>query len=233
MRDPVWHEYETRQALADALADSVSASLAAAVEAHGVGLLAVSGGATPALFFEALAARDMEWPRVVVTLADERFVPPASDRSNERLVRERLLTNRAANARFIGLFTQSENVEAAARAASDAVKLWPTPPDVVVLGMGTDGHTASFFPDADQLDRLLDNPEGDGVLPVVASSAGEPRLTMSAQTIATAGRVVLHIEGEEKRRVIETALSGGSDLPVRRILELLPVPVEIWWTGDH
>jgi len=228
MGAPVWNVFDTRQELADALAASVAGSLARAIETRGVGLLAVSGGRTPALFFEALAAQDIEWRRVVVTLVDERFVPDTSERSNQRFVLERLLVNRAKAARFIGLFTQAENVEAAAALGSEAVSLWPTALDVAVLGMGTDGHTASFFPDAEQLDQLLENSEGHGVLAVHAPSAEEARLTMSVQTIAQAGRVILHIEGAQKRQVLEQA----SAAPIHRLIDSLPLPLEIYWTAD-
>jgi 6-phosphogluconolactonase len=233
MSSPVWHEFDTRRELAQALAASVSGTLADAVGRQGTGLLAVSGGTTPDLFFEALALQDIEWGRVVVTLVDERFVPPASERSNERLVRELLLTHHAAKARFIGLFSQADSVEAAAELASSAVRLWPRPLDVAILGMGTDGHTASFFADADDAEALLENPRGNAVLPVHAASAGEPRLTLSVQTLAKARRLVIHIEGAEKRDVLEAALkAGGQDAPVGRVLAKMPGPVEIYWTAQ-
>lgn len=231
MREPAWHVYDTKQALAEALAASVCRSLATAIEQRGVGLLAVSGGTTPGLFFDQLSHCEIDWERVVVTLVDERFVPPEHERSNERLVRERLMVNNARPARFVGLYSPSEDVDAAASLASDAVALWPTLPDVTLLGMGLDGHTASFFPDAADLDRLFANPSEHGVLAVRSPSAGEPRLTMSVQILARSGRVILHIEGDEKRRVLEAALTGPSMPPVRRVLVAMPGPVEIYWTG--
>ena len=104
---------------------------------------------------------------------------------------------------------------------------WPL--DVVVLGMGTDGHTASFFPDAKELDALLDPSDRDIVRSVNAQSAGEPRLTLTMPRLAEAGLLVLHIEGTTKRHVIDDALAGRTTPPIRTVLEHARHPAEIFW----
>jgi 6-phosphogluconolactonase/glucosamine-6-phosphate isomerase/deaminase len=129
-----------------------------------------------------------DWQRVTVTLVDERQVPETSPRSNARLVREALLRNRAAPrptlCRCIG------NPQAA-----DAA-----PFDVVVLGMGSDGHTASFFPGGDHLPEALDADTPKRIIEMNAPGAGEPRLTFTLPVLLAAGRLKLHIEGSETRR---------------------------------
>ncbi len=224
-----WTEFPTREALAGALAGAVAEKLAAAIDRRGGGLLAVSGGTTPGRFFEALSTRDIAWDKVTVTLVDERFVPPSSPRSNAALVTDRLLRNAASAARFMPLYQAAENAaEAASQAEAQLATLnWPL--DAAILGMGTDGHTASFFPDADALSTLLDPAGARAVLPVNAASAGEPRLTLSMGRLVGAGFLALHIEGAEKRAVFEAAMEGNDKKPVRAVIEASPQPVKVFW----
>lgn len=225
------HEFASGGELAEALADAVADRLAAAIEARGMALMAVSGGRTPIFFFEALSRRDIDWRNVTVTLVDERFVPPSSARSNARLVRKHLLKREAAQARFVALFHETAEVEEAARIASDEIAALELPLDVAVLGMGADGHTASFFPDAERREQLLSPEEERTVLPVHAPSASEPRLTLALPVLAAAGFTVLHIEGKEKKAVLERAMAGGRDpLPIRTVIDHCRKPVHLFWT---
>ena len=227
-----WHDYATRDALAEGLTETVAARLAAGIAGHGSALLAVSGGSTPPLFLRALSQREIDWSRVTVTLVDERFVPPDSERSNARMVTLNLLQNAAAAAHFLPLNPEAGSAEEAAAAVRPHLLALKLPFDVVVLGMGTDGHTASFFPDADRLAEALD-PKGKAlILPIRAPSAPEPRLTLTLSALALARYTALHIEGAEKRAVLESAL-GGEDLPVAHIFHHAANPVEIHWAPDE
>jgi 6-phosphogluconolactonase len=224
-----WNQFASSSELADALAVTVAARLRGAIDRRGKALIAVSGGTTPGLFFRTLSRQDLDWGKVTVTLADERFVPASSPRSNAALVAENLLQNGAAAANFAGLYRPAGTADQAAEQTDEAMKAFPWPLDVAVLGMGNDGHTASFFPDAEGLDELLDASSARTVLPVSAPSAGEPRLTLALPVLASAGLVVLHIEGNAKRGVLETALQPGSRLPVRAVFDHSRQPVEIFW----
>jgi len=224
-----WHRFVIRGELAEALARSVAATLQQAISVRGTAFLAVSGGTTPAAFFRMLSEQAIEWKSVVVTLIDERFVPETSERSNAALVRATLLQNRAAEAHFVGLYRPAATVEEAAAEAAKTLKDLSWPLDVAILGMGTDGHTASFFPDAVNLDTLL-SPEEEGfVLPVHALSAGERRLTLPLARIVTAGRIVVHIEGTEKKAVLEAALEPKAARPISAVFRQGRKPVEIYW----
>jgi 6-phosphogluconolactonase len=224
-----WNAFASSAELANALAIRVADRLSGAVDRRGAALIAVSGGTTPGLFFRTLSKQDVDWSKVTVTLVDERFVPASSPRSNAALVAENMLQNKAAAANFAGLYRPAETADEAAEQADSELKAFPWPLDVAILGMGNDGHTASFFPDAEGLDDLLDASLAKTVLPVNAASAGEPRLTLALSMLASAGLVVLHIEGSAKRSVLETALQPGNRLPVRAVLDHSRQPVEIFW----
>lgn len=209
--------FEAREALAEGLARDVADELARAIEAKGRATLAVSGGTTPKLFFDKLSMIDIPWSRVSVTLVDERQVPESSERSNARLVRAHLLQNRAAAARFVPLV---DNPDAAKLPAFD----------VAVLGMGNDGHTASFFPGGDTLSEAIDAETPKRLIAISAPGAGEPRLTFTLPVLESAGRLALHIEGAEKKQVLAKALAAGpeEDMPVRAVLRSA-APVTLYW----
>lgn len=226
---PDWRVFVSSRELAEALAGDVADVLGAAIGRRGQALLAVSGGTTPKPFFRALSKRALDWEKVTVIPVDERFVPETSPRSNAALIRNSLLTDKAA-ARFVPLFHAAETVEDAARRATDALGALPWPLDAVILGMGTDGHTASFFPDAGNLGALIDPASDSLVLPVHAQSAGEPRLTLALARLVEAGFLALHIEGEDKRAVLEAALAPGGEKPVSAVFAHARKPVPVYWT---
>lgn len=226
-----WRTFPTCEALAEALADDVADVVRQALRTRELAILAVSGGSTPGRFFDALSRKHLDWANVVVTLVDERFVPPSSDRSNERLVRERLLRNEARLARFMPLYSNTDSVEAAAEQADAGLTLFGRAPDAVILGMGLDGHTASFFPDAPNLDALTDPAQTRWVMSVDAPSAGEPRLTLTLPLLVGARFVALHIEGQEKKAVLEAALTPGGNKPISAIFAHAHGPVPVYWAG--
>jgi 6-phosphogluconolactonase len=224
-----WHEFAKPEALAKTFAGRISDVLTDAIEARGKALLAVSGGTTPIHLFKVLSETDLDWRQVTITLVDERFVPPTSPRSNEGLARRDLLRGKAASANFVGLYHEAATVEEAARKAEAALASLPYPFDFVVLGMGPDGHTASFFPDDPDLARPLDLSGKRIVLPIHATSAGEPRLTFSLPKLIEARHLALHIEGADKKQVLDRALGEGPLLPIRAVIDAAKKPVEIYW----
>ncbi|BCH26665.1 6-phosphogluconolactonase [Mesorhizobium sp. L-8-3] len=223
-----WNTFGSSAELAAALAGRVGDALRDAVARRGTGFIAVSGGTTPALFFRTLSNEELDWQKVIVTLVDERFVDRSSPRANAGLVKANLLQNKAATARFEDLYRAAPDLDAAAGTADAALRALPWPLDVAVLGLGGDGHTASFFPGAANLAALLDPASTSVVLPTHASD-GEPRLTLPLARLVEAPMVALHIEGAEKRKVLESALADGSTLPIRSALDGAANPVQLFW----
>lgn len=223
--------FESGQDLARALANAVASALAAVIAVRGEASIAVSGGSTPKAFLEALSNEEIDWQNVTVTLVDERFVPPDNPRSNHLLIATHLLQNAAASARFVPLFQPAGSAEDAARIATEKTAAIGNPFDVVVLGMGGDGHTASFFPGGDHLTQALDLSLPRRVMTMEAEGAGEPRLTFSFSSLHDARLLVLHIEGAEKRAVLERALAGAdeAEMPIRAVLNRAASTLEIYW----
>jgi 6-phosphogluconolactonase len=223
-----WHAFDDGQTLAKALAASIADKLAAAIQARGEALLAVSGGSTPKRLFEVLSNEALDWSRVTVTLVDERWVPDTDERSNARLVQSLLLQHKAADAEFVPLYVEAATPEAGIGEVRARVAALKQPFDVIVLGMGSDGHTASFFPGGDRLGEALDPANAALVLPMRAPAAGEPRITFTLPVLLKGRALYLHIQGNDKRELLRQAEAPGSKLPIASVLHA-DRPLEIYW----
>ena len=213
-------DFADGETLAAALAEWTAEKLAAAIAARGAALLAVSGGKSPERFFEALSSEPLDWTRIAITLVDERRVPDDSPRSNARLVRAALLRNRAAAAAFAPLADSRLSPDQELAAASARIANLPMPADLVVLGMGDDGHTASWFPGATGLADAMDPGARLLVAPIEAPGAGEPRLTLTGRVVLRARALALLIEGPDKLATLAAALADGpaEAMPIRAVL---------------
>jgi len=226
------HSFTDGHAQAVALAERVAARLRAALIERGRAVLAVSGGSTPKEFFAHLAHEALDWANVQITLVDERWVPDSDERSNAKLVKSLLLQHAASAAQFVPLYTGAPTPEeglATANARIDALSL---PFDAVILGMGDDGHTASFFPGGDHLAAALDLDGRARVLPMRAPGAGEPRITLSLPTLLETRALYLLVSGEKKRDLladVRLGLDAAQNYPVRAVLTQQRVPVAVYW----
>lgn len=226
------HRFTDGGAQAQALADQIAEQLRRGITERGHALLAVSGGSTPKELFDRLSHQQLDWSRVQVTLVDERWVNDDDERSNARLVKTLLLQNAAAAAAFVPLYSRAATPEEGLAEVSERINALPLPFDAVVLGMGDDGHTASFFPGGNHLHEALDLHGTRRVLPMRAPDAGEPRITLSLPTLLDTGALYLLISGEKKQRVLAEARSGlgeAQHFPVRAVLTQQRVPLAIYW----
>jgi 6-phosphogluconolactonase len=226
------HRFPNIGALARALATEIKVDLAEALALRNSASLVVSGGRTPVALFEQLRGEPLDWSQVWITLADERWVDTAADESNEHLVRSTLLKGRAASARFVGLKNAAATPEAGVEWAWRGLKRVPRPYDVVVLGMGEDGHTASLFPGSLGLSKALDTAAPPGCVAVNALVAPHARISLNLSGLLDSLRIVLLIAGEAKWAVYERAREPGSatDMPVRAILHQKQVRVDVFWS---
>ena len=224
-------EFLSPETLAAALAHTVAAKLQSALQLREQAVLAVSGGTTPKLFLRELAQQPLDWTQITITLVDERWVPLAHPRSNEGALRAALQGHPAAAARIVSLYNGAATPEEALPEIEARIAALP-PFDAVVLGMGTDGHTASFFADGDQLEAALDPHACATVVSMRAVSAGEPRISLSLSRLIDARALYLHIEGESKLDVLEHALCGddvGVQYPIRAVLTQMRSPLIAYW----
>lgn len=225
-----WQAFDSQAALADSLADQIVLQIEKAIQQRGQAIVALSGGSTPKPLFEQLSTRDIDWAKVVITLVDERWVPIGHALSNADFLLEHLLHKVPAFPKFVPLFT----ISAAALSAQTSLisvlsdycqqtgstHSMPAAFDVVILGMGADGHTASFFPDADNIEQLVDLENPNHLLTCNSPSTQVDRVTWSLPALLNTQLLALHITGNEKKQVFETALSDSDacKLPIRSML---------------
>jgi 6-phosphogluconolactonase len=220
------------EAVSRALANQIAASLKAAIAARGLASLVVSGGKSPIKLFEALRIQELDWSRVCIALADERWVDPSDPASNEKLVRDVLLQGSAAAARFLGLKNGAPTPDIGAVSAWETFARVPRPFDTVVLGMGDDGHTASLFPGSPNLPSALNLAAVAGCVGMRAPVAPQPRLSLNLSALLDARRIVILITGDAKWRTYLAASAEGpvQDMPVRALLRQTRTPVDVMWS---
>ena len=225
------NDFNTRQELDQALATKVASELSHAIATKGKASIAVSGGSTPKGFFKALSQIDLAWDKVTVTLADERWVDFESDASNTRLVHENLLQNNAKAAKFFhikqGELLSEDTLNELNVTAKDNI----LPLDVLILGMGEDGHTASLFPCSDQIQQGLAIDNTDALMKVVPQTAPNDRITFTFSHLIQSKNVILHVCGEGKKTVLDKANAGTDffEMPIRAFLQNKNIETQIYW----
>jgi 6-phosphogluconolactonase len=223
--------YSGMDVLSREVAAGIAANLARAMDERGIASLVVSGGRTPVKLFEQLRTQDIDWRRVCVALADERWVEPSEPGSNEKLVRDELLKDKAATARFAGLKNAAPSPDLGAVSAWETFARVPRPFDVTVLGMGDDGHTASLIPGSPNLKIGLNPAAAAGCVGMWSPVAPHPRLSLNLSALLDSRRVLILMEGEGKWRTYTAAIADddAEKMPIRAVLGQKRAPVEVHW----
>ncbi|WP_158971538.1 6-phosphogluconolactonase [Paraglaciecola sp. L3A3] len=221
--------YTNTKQLNRSFAGNICRLLRAGIEENGRASLIVSGGKTPAELFTALSNANLEWDKVDISLADERWVDNSDEASNEKMLRAKLLVNNAASANFVPLKTQHANAEDAVQECTANLQSMHTPFDVVILGMGEDGHTASLFPCSEQIAAGLDLESENAYIAVQPTSAPNQRMSLTLPGLLNSKQIFLHLTGEGKKTVLETVMSGDDELamPIRAVIK--NAEVKLMW----
>ena len=233
MIEAEWWDYDNLDEMADAVAGDVGFIVESALDARGSCLLALPGGNTPLPIFEKLAAAKLDWKKVTIVPTDDRLVPMQDERSNVRAIAKAFLPT---GARVIPIATEIADYRLAGNSADARLQDFPWPPDLVWLGMGEDGHTASIFAGPD-LQDALEAPKARravGVMPdPMPADAPVPRVTLTRASILSARTLLVTITGDKKRELLEGAIADGqsSKLPIGRVLAETEQPFDIHWTA--
>jgi 6-phosphogluconolactonase len=231
MIEAEWWEYDSAEELAEAVAGDVGFIVESALEARDSALIALPGGTTPRPIYPKIAERKLPWKRVTIIPTDDRLAPMDSELSNIRAIAQAFLP---VGARVFPIATTIDDYRLAGGAADARLQDLSWPPDLVWLGMGKDGHTASIFAGPDLADAL-DAPKARravGVMPdPLPSDAPVPRVTLTRASILAARTLLITITGDEKKALLEQAIKDGhsSQLPIGRVLAEAEQPIDIHW----
>ena len=221
--------FDSNEQLSESLSHHICTQLSEAVKLRGHAYLVVSGGNTPKPLFERLSKADIDWKHVTIMLADERWVLPDSEDSNDKLIKTVLLKNKAAKAHYISLFTGHEKAQNAAPVLSKQLNALPEF-DAVILGMGDDGHTASLFPDCAELGQGLTG--NDAVIATQPTKAPYARVSLTKSRLLNSRNIYLHFCGENKLQVFKQVEEAGEAiLPIGEFLHQQRVPTEVYYAA--
>ncbi len=225
------NRFDNPEDLARQLARGVARRLQQCIDERGHASLAVSGGKTPVLFFQQLAQQSLAWNKVTLTQVDERWVDAQHSDSNARLIQQHLLQGPASDAFFLPLYNGAKDPEDGFMACENRLHELVDQLDLAVLGMGTDGHTASWFPGSSALPSLLDEQSGAWCCPVMGQEPARMSLTWSL--LARCQHLYLHFEGDDKNHTFEQACEPDQQqdieaMPVRTLLYQSQVPLSLY-----
>ncbi|WP_100657085.1 6-phosphogluconolactonase [Alteromonas flava] len=213
--------FTDRNALIVEFSARIAQLLSDAINAKGNASLVVSGGSTPLPLFQSLSQSSIDWSKVTVSLADERWVDNTHNDSNEKLVRENLLVEHAASANFFALKTAHSTAFEAEQSLEQSADQPARPFDVLILGMGEDAHTASLFPCCAQLAAGLDLNSGRSFIATEPTTAPHQRMSYTLPALVSAQNVFLHLTGDKKLAVLNDALAADSalDKPIKAVVD--------------
>lgn len=221
------NKFDTSTELNQVFAREIADKLQAGIDSIGSASLLISGGSTPRPMFAVLSEIDIPWDKVNIALVDDRWVATDDAASNEKMANEALLINKASKANFVGMKTSEQDAFKAEQAVTEKLAHIQQPFDVVILGMGEDGHTASIFPCCEQLDEALATDKT--IMATQPTTAPHQRMTFTKSALLNSKQLYLHLVGESKETVLNEVTDGEDEklAPIRAFLNQTRVPMTV------
>ena len=209
------------ESLASNLCQRIGEIISEAIRNRGRASIAISGGSTPIPLFKELSLLSIDWKKVDLTLVDDRWVDLKNADSNELLVRTHLIKNKASKVNFFPLINNSKTLQDAQKNSEEILKNISLPFDVIVLGMGSDGHTASLFPCSEELSDAMDLNNPNMLILTSPKTAPYQRISLTAKVITESKNIFLHLNGSSKLHTLESAMEykDSSKMPIYAFLE--------------
>ena len=224
-----WHGTNSAESLDIDLSHRIGQLLTQSITENGCASIAVSGGRTPISLFEELSKLNLDWSKIELTLVDERWVDAQHEDSNELLVRKHLIKNKATQINFFPIKSSAKSVKEGQILYEKVLQQVKLPFDVIVLGMGDDGHTASLFPCCKELSQAMDPDNHQKCITTKPKNAPYERISLTFSTISKAKNLILHLRGSSKLRTFKLAMTLKDDkkMPIYAFTEQ---PLEIYWS---
>ena len=226
-----FNSFKSSEELVDSFCKTIIEKLKNAIKTKEKAVLLVSGGNTPKVLFEKLCRCDIAWEKVIVSLVDERWVNKRDEDSNEKLVKEYLLKDKASKASFLSLYQDGVEAQDCVEFCSNLVKKELFPCDVLILGMGDDSHTASLFPNNEKLEEGINLKNESYCVSMTPLTAKHARMSLTLSAILKADNIYLHIQGIGKKEVYEKALKEDNFLlsPISAVLKNENKQIEVYY----
>lgn len=223
------NSFDSKQILNENFAAKITMLLEQAISTKGFASLVVSGGSTPKPLFTELSLADLDWSKVSITLADDRWLPNDHEHSNENLVKQHLMVNKASSAKFVPLVNADQDPFKQESVISQRIDAIADKFDVLILGMGEDGHTASLFPCSEQIEAGLDRSRKLSAIATEPKTAPYLRMSMSLAKIIKAEHIFIHLTGDKKKSILLDAISNYTELekPIKAVCEMRDV--DLMW----
>jgi 6-phosphogluconolactonase len=221
--------FDTREEASRNAAARIADLLRARLASAGRAAIIVSGGSSPKQCYDELSRQSIDWQNVHVAISDERWVPPSDAASNERMLREHLLSNGSSVAHLLPIYQDDSTPQQRCESLDADLRDLPIPFACTLLGMGEDAHFASLFPDFANLDEALDPESGVLCVPVQTRSSPHPRVSLTMSPLTRSDEIILLFFGDEKLTVYEQAKAESNGFPVSRLLRQKRAPVRVYW----
>jgi 6-phosphogluconolactonase len=222
-----WWDYDSPEEMAEAVAGDIGFIVESALDARAAALIALPADEVARSIFPRLAESSLQWKQVMIIPTDDRIVAVDDERSKARALAQAFLPK---GARVVPIVTPLDDYRLAGNSADARLQDLPWPPDLVWLSVGDDGSAAGIVTGPD-LQDALDAPKARRAVGTKPEDGGEARVTLTRASILSARTLLITLQGQDKRDMVEGAIADGqsSRLPIGRVLAEAEQPIDIHW----